>query len=709
MSVFRKYWTRPFLVAIVVLVGCVLASRSFDRWRQDRLIARERAVLGFYLRSHVESIESALDRHSGRLATIAAMVDVQPTPVALSKAFPLVAAQIQSTSKDIKALQLNLEGRVAATIPASDSVFFKGYNLLQDPRQEIRTGVERALRSPDIVITGPVLLRQGGTGLILRHRIAHWRPGFPDMASMVIDLDAMLKEVLMVAPLPRGSKTVIVDRENRPIRGDSSELENPIRLPVRTGDGEWTVLATPVIGWEQAVSYDLQTSRSLSVLLSVFLTLVTFALVWRHERLKYALSEGTRELARANEDLKREEAERVVLEEQLLHSQKMKAVGTLAGGIAHDFNNLLTAISGFASLSEQHALRLSNALAGSAESEEVDNLRSNLQEINRATSRAIALITQLMTFSRRQPLAPVTMDLNVVLRNTESMLRSMVGERISFVISYESNSLPVLADQNLVAQVVTNLVVNARDAMPTGGRLEISTARSAVNSKVSRERSWLPEGNWAILTVEDDGRGMEPEVEGRMWEPFFTTGQLGNGAGLGLSVVYNVVTEAGGHVHCESGLGKGTTVTIALPCLTDSKQSLPAPDVDTVKRPVRESGKIILAVEDEAGIRRLVSEILRRSGYDVRLASDGAEALEQLKRGLSPDLVLTDVIMPRMGGPELVRAMEQEGFSPPVLYMTGYQGDIDSLNGAGRLHIDKPFTPDTLITRVREALMQKAA
>jgi len=408
--------------------------------------------------------------------------------------------------------------------------------------------------------------------------------------------------------------------------------------------------------------------------------------------------DGTRRLVGVVMDV----TDRRRLEEQLLHSQKMEAVGTLAGGIAHDFNNLLTAILGFAQLSIQQSDALQGASTKEAQSRAVHDLRLDLEEILKAGERASLLTAQLLAFSRRQVVTPIRVDLNGVVHDVERMLQRLIGERITLVTRPSPSPLHVRADAGQMAQVVVNLVVNARDAMPDGGTIRVTT-ESMVHAESSEGLfKGLPAGRWNVLTVSDDGVGMTPDVVSRMFEPFFTTKRVGEGTGLGLSTVYGIVAQVGGQIFVESAPGLGTTVRVALPwnAEPDRRPHAPAADDD-----IADGGIRVLVVEDEPGLQRLTAEILSRRGYQVEVARDGQEALEVLDRGgARPDLVLTDVVMPRLGGPALANELARRGFVVPVLFMSGYPAGEEIPADARYGFIAKPFTPDALVRKVREVL-----
>ena len=426
------------------------------------------------------------------------------------------------------------------------------------------------------------------------------------------------------------------------------------------------------------------------------------------ERWLYATGEllaGTRDRGDRLVGVIMDITERRHLEEQLLQSQKMEAVGTLAGGIAHDFNNLLTAILGFAQLSQMQAAALK--LEGSTPElrDGLEELRTDLDEIVKAGERASLLTGQLLAFSRRQVHKPTRIDINAVVREVERMLVRLIGERITLETHTAPQSLPVLADPGQIAQVIVNLVVNARDALPGGGSIRLCTRAIEVTDPAEAPFAGLAVGTWVIVAVEDNGMGMTPEVMARMFEPFFTTKRVGEGTGLGLSTVYGIVTQGGGRVFVQSTVGVGTSMHVAIPMHTAAAGT--AQNGDT-RAPQQTRAAHVLVVEDEPGLRRLVAEILTRRGYTVEVASDGVEALSSLTDGeRPPDLVLSDVVMPRLGGRALADEIARLGMTMPVLFMSGYPAGEELPEDEAHTFIGKPFTPDALVRKVR-ALLERA-
>src|SRR6267143_1512385 len=380
------------------------------------------------------------------------------------------------------------------------------------------------------------------------------------------------------------------------------------------------------------------------------------------------------------------------LEEQLRQSQKMEAVGQLAGGIAHDFNNLLTAILG------STQLLLHNTPAG-------DPRREDAEEIRHAGLRAAELTRQLLAFSRRQVLAPKVLDLNAVVANMDRMLRRLLGEDVELATSLEPAAGAVNADPGQLEQVLLNLAVNARDAMPGGGRLSIGTTRFTLHEEHVERRHRMPAGDYVCLVVADTGVGMDETTQAHLFEPFFTTKAVGKGTGLGLATVYGIVKQSGGYIWVYSEPGHGTTVKIYLPRVPGVAE---APVPVTEPKPVRGGDETVLLVEDAAPVRTLARRSLEARGYRVLEAPDGPSALAlSASHGGGLDILVTDVVMPGMSGRELAERLAPQRPSMKVLYTSGYTDDTMVRQGvltAGVAFLQKPFVPDTLARKVRDVL-----
>jgi len=386
--------------------------------------------------------------------------------------------------------------------------------------------------------------------------------------------------------------------------------------------------------------------------------------------------------------------ERRALEQQLRQSQKMEAVGRLAGGIAHDFNNLLMVISGY---SEFLLARLGPDPA----------LRGPAQEIASASGRATTLTRQLLAFSRKQMLAPKILDLNGVVTENLKMLTRVIGEDIDLVMVPASELGTVRADAGQIEQVIMNLAVNARDAMPSGGKLTIETSNVSLDEEYARFHAPLRPGNYVLLSISDTGAGMDSETQSHIFEPFFTT-KGPKGTGLGLSTVYGIVKQSGGYIWVYSEPGKGTTFKIYLPRVAATVERPPQILVAAESAAIEPGTETILLVEDEANLRYLARQYLEKQGYRVIEAADGAVAIQitVAHEGVI-HLLLTDVIMPGMNGRELAQRISEIRPNVRVLYMSGYTENVIGRNGtldAGVRLLQKPFTLRDLKSKVREVL-----
>jgi two-component system cell cycle sensor histidine kinase/response regulator CckA len=383
------------------------------------------------------------------------------------------------------------------------------------------------------------------------------------------------------------------------------------------------------------------------------------------------------------------------LEEQLRQSQKLEAIGRLAGGVAHDFNNMLTAIGGYTALALEHA-------------ETGSTLRGDLDEIRKATDRAALLTRQLLAFSRKQVLMPELLNLNGVVLELESMLRPLIGEEVVLTTELDPALGPIEADPGQLHQVVMNLVVNARDAMPEGGRITIATA----NSDVGENDDAIEPGRYVTLTVRDTGEGIDEPTLRQIFEPFFTTKDAGKGTGLGLATVYGIVKQSGGYVAVESELGVGSAFTIYLRRADGLVQHAVEPELaPVVAEPVvapalATTSTRVLVVEDEEVIRGLVDQVLRGEGYDVLLAADGDEAIV-LAGSHRVDVLLTDLTMPGIGGHELADRLRSGAPELKVMFMSGFAEGNDFSTSAlppATAFLEKPFTFTMLSERMRELI-----
>ncbi len=389
------------------------------------------------------------------------------------------------------------------------------------------------------------------------------------------------------------------------------------------------------------------------------------------------------------------------LEDQVSQSQKMQAVGQLAGGMAHDFNNLLTAMIGFSDL-----LLLRHRPG--------DQSFADIMQIKQNANRAANLVRQLLAFSRQQTLQPKVLNLTDVLAELTHLLRRLIGENIDLQVIHGRDIGPVKVDQGQLEQVIINLAVNARDAMPEGGELTIQTSDVQLQRSAKRGRETIPPGHYALVEVRDTGCGIPGENMDRIFEPFFTTKEIGAGTGLGLSTVYGIVMQTGGFMAVESVLGEGTTFAIYLPHHELEKTEAVADDESEARRRVDTTGRgTVLLVEDEEAVRAFSARVLRNKGYNVLEARSGEVALEVLRDHGDPiDLLITDVVMPQLDGPGLVREVRADRPELKVIYISGYteRNLSHSLDLEGPTHfLAKPFTLKQFAEKVKEVLHEGAA
>ena len=393
----------------------------------------------------------------------------------------------------------------------------------------------------------------------------------------------------------------------------------------------------------------------------------------------------------AVEGVARDITERRQLEEQFRQAQKMEAIGRLAGGIAHDFNNLLTAILGYSDFLLQ---------AGDT----TKAIDQDVQEIKKAGERAAELTRQLLAFSRKQILQPRVLDLNVLLDELEKMLRRLIGEDVTLVVRLQPEAGRIKADPGQIEQVVMNLALNARDAMPDGGKIIIETGNVELDDSYARAHMGARAGSHVMLAISDTGTGMTSEVQSRIFEPFFTTKEAGKGTGLGLATVYGIVKQSGGSIWVYSEVGRGTTFKVFLPRVQDAV----APMEPCLPAKAIQGSETVLVVEDDEGIRQLICTVLRKNGYEILAANRGSQAIDLSRHHQGQiHLMITDVLMPGMSIRELTGTLSEARPDMKVLYISGYTDDSISHLGildSGKNFLQKPFTVTALARKIREVL-----
>lgn len=383
------------------------------------------------------------------------------------------------------------------------------------------------------------------------------------------------------------------------------------------------------------------------------------------------------------------------LEDQLRLSQKMEAIGRFAGGIAHDFNNMMTAVIGF-----------SDYLLSSRQDD--DSLVSIIEQIKTAGQRAASLTQQLLAFSRRQVMETQLIDLQSIIGNLDQMLKQLIGEDIILSIAFDKEPSIIKSDQSQVEQIIMNLVINARDAMPRGGELVIATETTSLDEDYCKEWIDIEPGNYVVLSISDTGRGMDKEIQSHIFEPFYTTKEIGKGTGLGLSTAYGIVKQSGGHIHCYSEPEEGTTFMIYFPSIAKTTKTLPCGEENHDEAEILRRSETVLIVEDENAVREIASSVLRGNGYYVLEAANSDEALAICRdRDGTIDLLITDIIMPGMQGPELAKEILAVFPQIAVLFISGYPDNSVAkleLFESENNFLQKPFTPKKLLLTIQEIL-----
>jgi signal transduction histidine kinase/ActR/RegA family two-component response regulator len=561
-----------------------------------------------------------------------------------------------------------------------------GVDLSADSTQ--RVAFQAAEQNMDVMVTRPVNLLQGGRGLLVCVPVytPHKLSGF---LVAVFRYQELISSILQ--DIAHGYWIAVYDGDEQ-IYGQETNLSASARDARREStayvhfrDTTWRVQVWPKPG---TVTYALSTLPKVAFIGGILLSALLAFTVYSAETARLR----AREAIAANTELKSEIAGREHAEEALLQAQKMEAVGRLAGGIAHDFNNLLTVIRGHAALS------LNRVSSDGA-------LRRELNEILKSTDKASALTRRLLAFSRKQVLQLRVVDLNTLVAQVREFLPPVLGDDIHLVLDLAPDLGRVKADAAQMEQVIMNLALNARDAMPDGGELKIQTMNVDLDEAWIRGHEGAKAGPHVMLAVHDSGHGMTDDTLSHVFEPFFTTKDINKGTGLGLATVYGTLRQSGGFACVSSKVGEGTTFQIYLPRV---EEAIDVVEPAIIGPPPQQGTETILVVEDNDAVRRIAREFLKIKGYTVVEARGAMEAIQIMKnRGDQIDLVITDVLMPGMKGRELVEQLTELRPDLKVLYMSAYTEDAAINIGVlspGTEFIEKPFGPDELATKVRQVL-----
>ncbi|MBI4460861.1 MAG: response regulator [Acidobacteria bacterium] len=548
-------------------------------------------------------------------------------------------------------------------------------NRATSEQEALHEALRQAMNLPGVQ-AGWVSLREGETGFRLAAAC-----GLPPALETpgALEGDCLCRRKLLAGELDRATNILECERLQQ-AKGDTHGLRCHSSIALWIGNRAVGVMNLVGPGQGQFSTESLEIFYSLGNQVAVAL-----------ER-AYLLQKMEEKVEERTTALTAEIAERKQLETQLYQAQKMEAIGRLAGGIAHDFNNHLGIIIGY---SERMLDRLGSE----------DPLRKSAGLIKDAALRSASLTRQLLAFSRRQVFEPTILDLNAAITELGKMLRPLIGEDIELVTSLDPALGKVRADPAQMDQVIMNLAVNSRDAMPQGGRLTIESANVELDESYARAHATVLPGPYVMLAVTDTGTGMDKKTQSHMFEPFFTTKEKDKGTGLGLATVYGIVKQSGGYIWVYSEPGRGTTFKIYLPRLEAGIQEA---RVEKAPPPLLKGEETILIVEDEGMLRELACLFLQESGYKVLDAANGTEAMEVSKRHQAPiQLLMTDAVMPGMTGRELAQKLRQVRPETKVLYVSGYTDDSVLRNGlleSGTAFLQKPFTRDALARKVREVL-----
>ncbi len=691
-TAFRTLWQRvgspTVLATLIALVAGTTLIGFYRRYLEFE--ARDRVVAQTV--PYSQALSSAIAHRVAILQGFEAFLAIQPEIRRDRQLLDRYTADLQRSTPGIRALELVRDGKIIAIAPLAGNEAALGFDLRTHSDPMVRARLREVETTDRIAVNGPITLRQGGRGLVIQRRFK--RPGVEgyDLAALVLDLTPLLDEAGLQQPVEL--RIALRDADGLYIFGDSTlGSRDPVDVEVRIPSDVWHLQAVPPRGWTEAIRFRLALFAAGVFLSGVLFVLVVYLVASRQAALMGAVEERTTSLRSAVEELREAAAQRERTEAQLRQSQRLESLGRLAGGIAHDFNNLLTVIMGSISLARE-------TIPGTSEA------GADLTTAEHAAQRARELTRKLLVFARRQTVEFQVVDLNALLKELETIVHRLLGERIKVVDDLAPGLWPVYADPGQLEQMVTNLTVNARDAMPDGGTLTIRTR----NVELARQpgiSDVVEPGEYVRLEVEDTGAGMPPEVLQRVFEPFFTTKEVGQGTGLGLATVYGLVRQAGGEIAIKSDVGRGTRATIHLPRARVEQMGRTEGRSPAQSDDRGGGGETVLLVEDEAPVRKIASRILGEAGYRVIAAEDGDSALRRLDRSQRIHLLVADAVTPGMGGRALAERILGRDPTTRVLFISGYTADErleELLARPGVAFLAKPFTARQLQRAVRQLL-----
>ena len=682
----------PLVAALLVFSAALGAVWVLDGWYRRVRGSEERRLVEQQLIPYANGISLAVNRRVALVGGLRAFTALARNSPNFGREFDAYASALSETVRGIRAVQLTEGGIVRRTYPMAGNEAALGLDVRRHPELDVREDFARALRTGDVTVSGPAALVQGGSALIARQTL----PTAPGTESRVVSLIIHVDPLLAEAGLAEASglRLALRDARGRVFFGADSVLaHDPVETAVQLPGATWRLAAIPAPGWRSAARAELAGFRIGAVLAAILLALVAHLLLSRQAELSRAVAERTESLVGINRRLEEQIAQRELAEAEVMHMQKMEGLGRLAGGIAHDFNNILTGILGYVGL-------LQDSLPADSEP------RADVDEIDRAARRAADLTRQLLTFARRQATAPTTVDVNAVIDELDRILRRLIGEDVEMTTALEPDLWPVLIDRTQLEQVLTNLVVNSRDAMPGGGRITVGTSNVQISPNRPELGHSLRVRDFVRLDVTDTGIGMDSETVARIFEPFFTTKELGKGTGLGLAICYGIVQQAGGEIEVRSARGEGTTISVFLP-----RADRPMPAEFPAALPAPAHGhETILVVEDEELVRKFAARALGELGHTVLTAANGEEAIGIAARHPGQiALIVTDVVMPRMGGRAVAEQVSAMRPGIRTLFISGHVDDSrvrEAIAHDATAFLPKPFTARELTDAVRRLLDQ---
>jgi signal transduction histidine kinase len=682
--------TRAATTAIGVLLATVLAGAAAVTWLERGERAERRREAEAIAEDAAASVEDELERTFAAAHALGAIV----RQAGRIDRFEAVAEEMLRVYPGASALQLAPDGVIREVHPLAGNEAAVGLDLFA--REPVSSWARRARDSRALTVQGPFQLAQGGLGLVGRlpvFRTVDGEERFWGFTAVVVRLEKFLGSARVDRLEARGyAWTLATDDGAAPFAASAHAPGDPVRVRVRVPNATWVLAAAPAGGFGRP--WTLASRLVLALGLGVALALLAHRKLREPELLARLVSERTRELEEARAGLERELAERLraeaarrAAEDRLLEMQKLEAIGQLAGGVAHDFNNLLVGIIGYADL-----------LADAPQPSVADAARG----IRQAAERAATLTRQLLGLARRGKFVSAPVDVVAVVREVAELLGRTLDKGISVEVRGDGPAT-VLGDAGQLHQVVLNLAVNARDAMPHGGRLVLEIGREALDATAVRALPGLSPGRHVVLRVSDTGTGIPEELRGRIFEPFFTTKEVGRGTGLGLAMAYGIVRNHGGAIGFTSLPGAGTTFTLHLP----SHDGAPAAEVRPEPDPRRGRGAV-LVVDDEPLVRNAAVRMLAALGYEARGASGAAEATALLRDGTRADVALVDLVMPGEDGVACLAALRRERPALAAVLSSGYGEDQrvqDALAAGFSGFLYKPYGKRELAEAIEGALV----